>query len=431
MLGRLRRRILEKMPFQPGSLGTVLSMAAALACAEFVRSGVYGAYLPQAGPELLGVPLTAVGAAWTAHFAADTLMRGVSGALISRYGLRRMVLLGAVLSLAALSCLPIAHSVWALIALSAVHGAAFSVIWPATMSLSAAKAREGYQGRAVSTVSVAVMPMVGAGFLLFGALARRTAQAGVPVPLLLALGVLSLGAACSLRLPARLAPAAKPEPQGAPSESGTGVSGDRAAAAAQGGTVARALRAARALAPLLPAAFIQNVSLSLLGPLLFTLAPLLQLEYWGVVALLLVGGAAAAAGLPFMGRLADRGRPRLILTLGFGLVGTALGLIATLPPLWALLGLSALLGLGYACILPGWAALVTATLPAEQRAAAWGTLMTAENAGTALGPLLGTLAFAQMGVRGPFLVGAVLALGTGLAYLLTRQSTAPKQAAAS
>ena len=416
MVSRWRARILEKMPFQPGSLGVVLSVAAALACAEFVRSGVYAAYLPQAGPDLLGVQLTAVGAAWTAHFAADTLMRGPAGVLIGRYGLRRMVLLGAVLSLAALACLPLAHYAWALIALSAVHGAAFSVIWPATMSLSAEKAREGYEGRAVSTVSVAVMPMVGAGFLLFGALARRTADAGVPVPLLLALGVLSLGALLSLRLPTRLAkttarttaPSADPpvRPQ-------------------------RVGRVARALVPLLPAAFIQNVSLSLLGPLLFTLAPLLHLEYWGVVALLVTGGVAAAAGLPFMGRLADRGRPRLILTLGFGLVGTALGLIATLPPLWALLGLSALLGLGYACILPGWAALVTATLPEEQRAAAWGALMTAENAGTALGPLLGTLAFAALGVRGPFLVGAALALGTGLAYLITGRGTVPERAAAS
>ena len=35
------------------------------ASAEFVRSGLYAAYLPQAAPRDLGLPLTAVGAAWT------------------------------------------------------------------------------------------------------------------------------------------------------------------------------------------------------------------------------------------------------------------------------------------------------------------------------------------------------------------------------
>jgi MFS family permease len=427
MLSRIRLRVLERMPFQPGSLGTVLSAAAALACAEFVRSGVYAAYLPQAGPDLLGVQLTAVGAAWTAHFAADTLMRGPAGALSARYGLRRSVLIGALVSFGALACLPLAHYAWALIVLAAVHGAAFSVIWPATMSLSAALAREGYQGRAVSTVSIAVMPMVGAGFLLFGALARRTADAGVPVPLLLALGVLGLGALLSLRLPARLSPVVVPRAAAAPES----VAGYTALTPESSAGQNRVGRIARALAPLLPAAFVQNVSLTLLGPLLFTLAPLLDIGYWGIVALLVVGGAAAGLSLPFTGRLADRGRPRLTLTLGFGLVGGALALIATLPPLWALLGLAALLGLGYACILPGWAALVTATLPEEQRAAAWGALMTAENAGTALGPLLGTLAFTTLGVRGPFLVGAVLALGTCTAYLLTSRSSSLRRAVSS
>lgn len=398
MLARLRGRL----PFAPADLGTVMFAALALACAEFVRSGLYAAYLPQvAGPQM-HLPLTAIGAAWTAHFAADTLLRGPAGALITRFGPRWILFLGALLSLAALACLPLVDAVWKLLLIAAVHGAAFSVMWPGVLSLSAQLARQEYRGRAISAVSVSVMPLIGAGVLAFGALARLSVSPGsAPPGWWLALGVTLLGTLIALKLPAHLSTAPAPAKR----------------------SRSELRRALLPLLPLLPAAFVQNLSLTLLGPLLFTLAPKLGVTYWGVVGLLACGGAAAALGLPLTGRWADRGQARLVLGLGFGLVGTALALLSSLPPLWALYGLAAALGAGYACILPGWAALVTGTLPEEQRAAAWGALMSAENAGTALGPLLGTLAYALVGVRGPFELGAVLALGTGAAYLLTVRAT--------
>nr|WP_246580448.1 MFS transporter [Deinococcus aestuarii] len=382
---------------RPGTLGPVAAAAVALACAEFVRSGVYAAYLPQAGPSALGLPLTAVGAAWTAHFAADTLMRGPAGALIARRGLRVVMLLGSLLSLLALALLPLAHWPWLIVLVAALHGAGFAAMWPGAMNLTADAAREGYQGRAITGVALGVMPLVGGGFLLLGGLAQGNAS----LPLLIALGVQTVGVLATLALPTRTV---RRREEGAAPEPG------------------RVRRAARALAPLLPAAFVQNMTMTLLGPLLFTIGPQLGLNYWGMVALLAAGGVVAYASLPFTGRVADRGRARLALTVGFGLIGLALAVIATTPPTWALYPLAALVGLGYACISPGWAALVTGTLPENERPAAWGALMTVENAGTALGPLVGTLAFGQLGLPGPFLVGAILALTTAAAYIVFRRA---------
>ncbi|MFD1732602.1 MFS transporter [Deinococcus malanensis] len=173
--------------------------------------------------------------------------------------------------------------------------------------------------------------------------------------------------------------------------------------------------------PLLPAALMQTLTQALIGNWLFRMAPKFGLEYWDLVALLVVGGAVAFGSMPFTGRIADRGRARLAVTVGYALVALGLAGFAFMPPVWTLFLLAACTGLGYAFLTPGWAALVAQTLPEAQRPAAWGVLMTVENGGFAAGPLLGGLALQQAGVRGPFALGAVLALITSLGYVLFRR----------
>ncbi|WP_084050812.1 MFS transporter [Deinococcus hopiensis] len=395
-------RRLPPLPLRPGTVGGVSAAALALACGEFVRSGLYAAYLPQYAPHVLHLPVTAVGVAWTAHFVADTLMRGPAGALIARQGPRLVMLGGSALSLGALALLPLAHNLWTLLLIAALHGAGFATLWPGTMNLTADASREGYQGRALTLVSMTVVPLIGAGFLLFGAFADRPDA----WPLLIALGVQALGVLAALVVPVR-----RPRAAGA----GEGTETDAPPAA-------RARTALRALAPLLPAAFMQTLTMTLLGPLLFTLAPRFGLNYWGMVGVLVLGGVVAYASFPLTGRMADRGHARLAVTVGFALLGVALGLLATTPPAWAVYALAVPAGLAYAFISPGWAALVSGTLPEAERPAAWGALMTVENAGTALGPLVGTFAFERLGAPGPFVTGAVLALITASGYVFFRRA---------
>lgn len=407
---------LPPLPLRPGTVGGVAATGLALACAEFVRSGLYGAYLPQASAALLDLPKgEAVGvaaAALSAHFLADTLMRGPAGALIARFGVRPLLLAGAALCLAALSLLMVVHSPATLLLMAVLHGVGFSVMWPAAMNLTADAAKVGHQGRALTLITIGVAPLIGAGVLTMGALAR---DASSPVPLLV-LAVQALGLLAALGAPSRKA-------AGRRSGSAPLAAAEPAAPARTAGPF-RARATWQALAPLLPGAFMQTLTLTLLGPLLFTLYPELGVGYWGMVGVLAAGGAAALGSLPFTGRVADGGRARLAITLGFGLIGLALGLLASAPPVWALYVLAALAGLGYAFVMPGWAALVTGTLPEAERPAAWGVLMTVENAGTALGPLVGALAYRQLGLPGPFLTGAVLALLTAAGYVVFRRAFA-------
>lgn len=396
----------DRLPVRPGTLSGVLVAALVLACSEFVRSGLYAAYLPQAAGALLNLSradaVALSSTTFVVHFVADTLMRGPAGALISRFGVRPVMLAGAALSLLALGVLAGTHTAWLMLLAAALHGVGFSAMWPGAMNLTADATRDSHKGRAVTAVSLGVLPLIGAGFLLLGALAAAP-RALVFTIILSVLGVALLAA---LFLPHRL----------------------RRPAQAQAGARQRPERRARlqgalgALAPLFPAALMQTLTMTLLGPLLFTLYRDLGLTYWGMVAVLGTGGAMAFGSLPLTGRVADGGHARLAVTLGFALLALGLGGISTTPPLWALFVLAALVGVGYAFIMPGWAALVTGRLPEAERPAAWGALMTVENVGTWTGPLVGLLAYRTLGPTGPFIVGGLLASLTALGYVVFRRT---------
>lgn len=409
--------IARRLPLAPGTLPGVMAAAVTLACAEFTRSGLYGAYLPQAATTLLHQPkhdaVAIAATAFTVHFMSDTLMRSPAGALISRYGIRTMMLAGAALSLAALGLLAAVHTGWMLLFVAALHGVGFSVMWPATMNLTSDSAHESHQGRALTVMSMSVMPLIGGGFLLMGALADNPPS----LVFTLILSVLALSLLSALFVPRRLRHAHPGALGAAPTEAQAEAEAE--VAPESGGHVRVALRA---LAPLIPAALLQTLTLTLLGPLLFTLAREMGVSYWQMVAVLAVGGAVAFGSMPFTGKIADSGRARLAVTLGFALLAVGMGIFATTPPLWALFLLAAVIGVGYAFIVPGWAALVVRRLPQQQRPAAWGALMTVENIGTSTGPLLGAFAYRLLGTSGPFIFGASMSALAAVGYVLFRHA---------
>ena len=392
--GPLRARI----PLRSGVLRAVIIAAFSVACAEFVRSGLYLPYLGQSdrAQAALGLPPSLVGLAWAVHIAADTVMRGPAGLLIARYGLRPVMIAGAALSLLALALLPAAHVGWALLLIAVLHGVGFSAAWPGAMNLTADATPEGVQGRALTAVSMVILPFIGLGYFLFGTL--RDADPAAVYVLVMAGASVSLAAAFLL-----------------PGHAVRGPSLERLSAPQR-----RQIWQLRV--PLLPAALLQTVTLSLFGQVLFSLADALGLSYWVLLSVLGCGALTAFGSLPLLGRVADRGRAATVLALGFGLIGVGMAVIATLPPVWAMYPLAALVGLGFAGVQPGWGALVTRVLPEKQRPAAWGILMTVENAGVALGPVMGSFAFQQLGAPGPVALGGLLALTAAAFYVLFRRT---------
>ncbi|WP_424950283.1 MFS transporter [Deinococcus sp.] len=375
-----------------------------LGLCELVRTGLYVGFLPQQlGAE--GLPLTAAGLAWTLHYGADTLCRSPGGHLVERFGMRPVLAASALVSLVTVLAMPFAPTALLLVLLAALHGAALSPIWPAVMTLSSLLAPEENQPRAVSLVSVAAGPFTGVGFLGVGALASLHFAAtnassrlhdigGWPLAVLLGVQGTALLLALTLNA-ARLRPETSKRP-----------------------TAPISLR--RTLAFLIPAALVQTLALSLLGPVITPFTERMGLGQWGLGGLLVVGAGAAYSLLGVTGRLTTRYGARPMLILGLLLAASGLALMATMPPNWVYFVLAALLGVGYACLLPGWGGLVSSLLPQEGRAASWGVVMTAENVGMASGPLLGTFAWDRLGISAPFLVGAGLFVLTASVYLWPR-----------
>lgn len=396
------RSLHDRVPLKPGTAPAILAAFITLGCAEFVRSGLYSGYLIpfiDAKNHMFHLPAAVGGLAWTTHLVADTLMRGPAGLLLQRHGPRKVVMAGAVLCLAALSLLLVAKSAWMILLIAALHGIGFSPFWPAAMNLTADAAKPGYEGRVLTVVSTSVMPLSALGTFTYALVAKNSDT----VPLLTSVSLGGLALALTLLLPLRRL---------IQTTGGTDPVPGRP-------RLQKALMPA--LLPLLPAALMQTLTQSLAGAYIIRVMGDFGLELWQLVAVLVVGGAVAFASMPFTGRIADRGRAQLALTVGFLLVG--LGMLSFLlhPPLAALFLIAPVVGLGYAFLTPGWAALVAQMLPESQRPAAWGVIMTVESAGQAGGPAVGAVALQAAGAGGPFGLAGVLALLTAAGYLVFRQ----------
>lgn len=385
-------------PLRPETTLGVVGAGLVLSVSELVRNGIWVAYITQVIDTRFGLPAEAAATAWMVHLISDTAMRGPMGALISRYGLRPVMLAGAIFVTLAISLLPWATNIWLLLVVAALHGLGFAAMWPATLNLTADAAREGYQGRALTVVGSAVMPAVGLGVLLFGALAQRTDQWPMLLPVIIQAVSILLVFLVPVKRPRRV----NPEEVAKPRYSLKDLTG--------------------ALVPLLPAALMQTTTMTIVGLWIFKIAPHFNLEYKHIVALLVVGGLIGYGSMPITGRFADRGNARWAVALGYGLVGGALiGFVFT-PPVWLLFILTVVAAVGYALLTPGWAALVTQVLPEEERPAAWGVLMTVENIGVLIGPMIGAIFLRMYGSTGPFLISGILALITAAIYLVFRNS---------
>ncbi|MFC5849738.1 MFS transporter [Deinococcus petrolearius] len=380
---------------------TMLQLLALLLASELVRTGFFVAALPLLGPGL-GLGPAVIGGMVGAHYLFDALGKGPMGLVSERWGLGRVLALGALLGLLTVLGTRLWPSAWWGVLGCALWGLAFGTLWPGLMSVSQALARPGRTARALAVSNLSVAPAILGGVLLVGPLVQGSSRAGWALllgaqglALLLALGL------WSLRLPAPARP--EPHPPAAPAASRLRLPGEW-----------------RRVAVLLPAAFAQTLAPGLLVTLFY---PLLSHLGLGLRDLAVPGALAAAAfalSLGLLGRLADQSHPRRALTPGLLLLAAVFALVAVSdgPEVRArLLLVAPLLGVGYGAFMAGWNGLVARTLPEQHRAAAWGTVMAVESLGYSAGPLLGGAAW-QLGAQaGVFGLGATVFLLTELYYL--------------
>lgn len=353
---------------------------------EGVRSGFFAGLLPFYAPERLNLGPTAFTLAYTLHQLAENLSKSLGGLLAERVGFGLTASLAAFVGLLALLLTPLAQAAWVLWALGLLWGLSLSTLYPGLMTYASRIAVPGKEARALSFTLTLVMPWVGVGLIGVGQVAQRHPESG------LALLLWAQGAALALTLSLLRFRIPVP-PQGQ----------DRY-------PLSRMLL-------FLPAAFGQTFAPALVSLFLLRFAKeSLGFEPLTLGALLLLGGGLFFGLLPLTGRLVDRGGYRLALVLGLALLGGVMLRLAFARSLAEVALLAALAGLGFSLFLPGWNGFLARNLPQENRAAIWGTLMSAEGLGVALGPTAGGALWEAFGLHAPLLAGGGIFLALSLFY---------------
>jgi DHA1 family multidrug resistance protein-like MFS transporter len=183
--------------------------------------------------------------------------------------------------------------------------------------------------------------------------------------------------------------------------------------------VRRSMKASKLL---YPAMFTQNFALGLLVPVLTLYArKVLQLTPQQYSMYLVAGGAVTVLGLIPVGKWVDRVGTEWFLHVGILIAAVSLTLLGYTRSLPLVLLVVAFVGIGYACIIPAWNALIAKAIPKSERGAVWGFFLTIEGAGMVLGSILSGKLWDKLGPHAPFIFsGSVLLLLFVLHLFITR-----------
>ena len=130
---------------------------------------------------------------------------------------------------------------------------------------------------------------------------------------------------------------------------------------------------------------------------------------------------SAGLGQPIFGRVADRVNRKVLVTIGLGVAAVALFGIGTVPPIWILLGLLVMMGIGEAIIM----VTTSAMQVVAGRRAGMGTVIGLGTAGQGIGIVFGSIAGGSavdsIGLEAAFYFGAItMIIGAPIFLLLTR-----------
>ncbi|CAM4094186.1 MFS transporter [Paenibacillus alkaliterrae] len=358
---------------------------------EFVRGAVLVSLLPIYGAKTLGLAPDVIGAAISAHYITDTLLKMAIGYLLDRFSIRIVVQTGLILSLAGVYLLQFAELPWMFIGAAALYGIGMSPIWIVCLTKVSEKQRATQMGLlyTIWMVGLGSGPIVCNILLDFNV--SFTYQLLVTMSVIACLLTLFMSkerAVTPSRLPLR--------------EQMSILKG----------------RLSR-MKLLLPGMILQTMGASMLVPILPGFADReLGLSGAQYSILLTVGGICAAAGLIPMGKLSDKlGGRKWFLVAGFCTFAIGLYMLAWGLAFWYCLLIVAVLGLSYAAIQPAWNALLAAYVPPKQEGLGWGILSTFEGIGVMFGPLAGGFIAAWNGETSVFWTSAALFGLIGAFYL--------------
>ncbi|QGG56822.1 MFS transporter [Paenibacillus sp. B01] len=382
---------------------------------EFVKGAMLVSVLPVYMRDELGLTAYAVGWALASQYIGDNFFRSPLGWIIDRIGYRTVMLLGVLFT--GLSVLVIAltdQTGWIIVA-CVLLGIGTSPLWPCVITGATAVAGDEAGGSMMSVIYMSWLVGVGMGpivinFFIISRYEPAFWLMGAIMAAIVAVTMTLPGRRASREIEGRLA-------DEAPSKS-SGPLPERIRAYFR--KVGQSLHASRLL---YPAMFIQNFALGLLTPVLTQYArTVLHLSPQQYSYFLLAGGAITVLGLIPIGRGVDRYGTRWFLHAGFLLAAVSLPVLGYMRYLPLVLVVVAVVGLGYACIIPAWNALIAKAIPKEERGAVWGFFLTIEGLGMVFGSILSGRLWDSFGPHAPFLIsGASLVVLFVLHLLIIRR----------
>lgn len=329
---------------------------------EFVRGAALISFLSIYGTKQLGLDLDVIGAAITASFLTDTVVKLAMGYLLDRFSIRAVVSSGVFCSLAGIFLIGYANAPWLFITSAAMFGIGLSPIWIVCLT----RVREESRGTQMGLLYTIWLVGLGAGPVVTNLvldLDMRTAYWMLTI-IALASWLLTLGLSSSREMHIERVPFAKQ----------IAILGSRL----------------REMKVLLPGMVLQTLGAGMLLPIL----PAFASNRLGITSshyslLLTVGGGFTVLGLIPMGRLADKLGKKWFLVVGFLTFGVVLYLLTLQPSYGMALVWALILGLSYAAVLPAWNALLAAYVPPGQQGLGWGVFSTVEGLGGMIGPYIG------------------------------------------
>lgn len=368
--------------------------AALIGLVECARGALLFTLLPNHLRFGVGHGMSVVGLTLSSYYLSELALKLPSGWVVDRFGRRRPLVAGLAVSVLSVLLLARVDEVWQILLAAALGGVGASPIWPAVVSGVAEATEEGGRGSAMGAVFSSWLVGTAVGFVAANFLLEVHTLAAF------ALVVSCLTMALVIASGLRSSPV--PHVQEALRESVHEVE----------------VTAAR-LWPLVAGMVVQTMATGMLMP---TLSPyareVLHLTPLWIGVLLLAGPGLTVLLLVPLGRLIDRVDRVEVLPACIAVGGVVLFVLPFFRSLWILIPLVAILGLGYATLLPAWNALIMDLLPPDRRGTLLGLAMSIEGVGVALGTTLGGVLWDHLGPPAPFHLAGLFLLCVAVGYLV-------------
>ncbi|GAV14941.1 MFS transporter [Paenibacillus sp. chi10] len=341
----------------------IVLLAVILFFVEFVRGAALVSFIPIYGQNILYISLAIIGAATTAHYLTDTLLKTAIGYLLDRFPARLIINIGLLISLTGIALFHYGNIPWVFILAAALYGVGISPVWIVCLT----KVKEDQRAAQMGFLYMIWLVGMGAGPVVLNLILDY--KPAISYWLLVALSTVAW------LLSFFVAGGKQAERISVPFREQW-----------------EALREKlKAIKPLLPGMILQTLGASMLVPILptFVAESLSFTEHREYSLLLLLGGGCTVLGLVPMGKWSDKSSRKPFLVIGFGIFALTLASLSLHPSKLVAYGLAVVLGLSYSAVLPAWNALLALYVPSGQKGLGWSLLSTVEGIGVLIGPVLG------------------------------------------